>query len=153
MTGLSTIKLIPSTQRELDKLYLMIKNEILSGNENPLNIEVHLKAMEELIKKLRADNDIKDQMISEGYKYPEKSFEVFGAKFTKTVFGVKYDFSVCNDSEHKLLSDNVIYAKTKLKEKETFLKALKRDIAMPDTGEIVSPPIKTSKESMSVKLL
>jgi len=151
--ALSTINLMPTTSQEVSKMFTMIKNEILSGNENPLKLEVQLKAMEELIKKLRSDNEIKDQMINEGMKYPESSFEVFGAKFTKTTVGVKYDFSECNYSEYKESLSNFEKAKADLKEKEDFLKGLKIPMAHPESGELINPPIKTGKESLSVKLL
>lgn len=151
--ALSTINLMPSTQMEIDKMFSILKNEILSGNENPLKLEVQLKAMEELIKKLRSDAEIKDQMIDEGMKYPEKSFELYGAKFTKTTVGVKYDFTGCNYADYENCKIEFEKAKAELKSKEDFLKALKKPVADPDSGEIINPPIKTGKESLSVKLL
>jgi hypothetical protein len=153
MKAISTINLMPSTNNEVDKMFTLIKQEILSGKENPLKLEVQLKAMETLIKKLRSDNEIKEQMIDEGMKYPEKSFELFGAKFIKTTVGVKYDFSACRDSEYDDLKVKFDNLKAKLKEKEDFLKSLKQQVANPDTGEIIYPAKKTGKESISVKLL
>jgi len=151
--AISTINLMPSTQSEVDRMYLMIKNEILSGSENPLKLEVQLKAMEDLIKKLRSDEEIKDQMIIEGYKHPEKSFEMYGAKFTKTTVSVKYDFSDCNDQEYLNLKHITDSYKKELKEREDFLKGLKKSMADPESGEIINPPVKIGKESISVKLL
>jgi len=153
MKALSTINLMPSTNNEVDKMFTLIKQEILSGNENPLKLEVQLKAMEILIKKLRSDNEIKEQMIDEGMKYPEKSFELFGAKFSKTTVGVKYDFDVCQDSEWQDIKEHVENYKAKLKEREDFLKTLKQPVVNPDTGEMIYPANKTGKESISVKLL
>ncbi len=153
MKALSTINLMPSTNNEVDKMFTLIKQEILSGNENPLKLEVQLKAMETLIKKLRSDNEIKEQMIDEGMKYPEKSFELFGAKFIKTTVGVKYDFDVCQDSEWQDIKEHAENYKAKLKEREDFLKALKQPVVNPDTGEMIYPAKKTGKESISVKLL
>ena len=151
--AISTINLMPSTSQEISKMFIKLKEELLSGNEEPLKLEVQLKGMEELIKKLRSDDDIKDQMINEGMKYPDKSFEIYGAKFTKTTVGVKYDFDVCNDSEWKSLKHITDSYKSELKERENFLKGLKKDVVNPETGELISPPIKTGKESLSVKLL
>ncbi len=153
MKAISTINLMPSTNNEVDKMFTLIKQEILSGKENPLKLEVQLKAMETLIKKLRSDNEIKDQMINEGMKYPEKSFEIFGAKFSKTTVGVKYDFDVCQDSEWQDIKEHAENYKAKLKEREDFLKALKQPVVNPDTGEMIYPANKTGKETLSVKLL
>ena len=66
--ALSTINLMPTTSQEVSKMFTMVKNEILSGNENPLKLEVQLKAIEELIKKLRSDEEIKESVR----KYQEK---------------------------------------------------------------------------------
>lgn len=153
MKAISTINLMPSTNNEVDKMFTLIKQEILSGDENPLKLEVQLKAMETLIKKLRSDNEIKEQMIDEGMKYPEKSFELFGAKFSKTTVGVKYDFNVCQDSEWQDIKAHVENYKSKLKAREDFLKALKQPVVNPDTGEMIFPANKTGKETLSVKLL
>lgn len=153
MKAISTINLMPSTNNEVDKMFTLIKQEILSGKENPLKLEVQLKAMETLIKKLRSDNEVKDQMINEGMKYPEKSFEIFGAKFSKTTVGVKYDFDVCQDSEWQNIKEHAENYKAKLKEREDFLKTLKQPVVNPDTGEMIYPANKTGKESISVKLL
>lgn len=153
MKAISTINLMPSTNNEVDKMFALIKQEILSGNENPLKLEVQLKAMETLIKKLRSDNEIKEQMIDEGMKYPEKSFEMYGAKFNKTTVGVKYDFDVCQDSEWQDIKAHVENYKAKLKAREDFLKALKQPVVNPDTGEMIYPANKTGKETLSVKLL
>lgn len=153
MEAISVINLMPSTSSEVSKMFLILKQEILSGNENPLKIEVQLKGIEDLIKKLRGDAEIKDQMILEGNKYPEKSFEIYGAKFSKTTVGVKFDFTECGDSEWVQLANNLSISKLKLKEKEGFLKTLKKQIANPENGELINPPIKTGKESISVKLL
>ena len=153
MKAISTINLMPSTNNEVDKMFTLIKQEILSGKENPLKLEVQLKAMETLIKKLRSDNEVKDQMINEGMKYPEKSFEIFGAKFSKTTVGVKYDFDVCQDSEWQDIKEHAENYKAKLKEREDFLKTLKQPVVNPDTGEMIYPANKTGKESISVKLL
>jgi len=151
--AISTINLMPSTTQEVSKMFVKLKEELLSGKEDPLKLEVQLKSMEELIKKLRSDEEIKEQMINEGMKYPDNSFQLYGAKFTKTTVGVKYDFKACQDSEWNQLKIKFDNAKKELKEKEDFLKTLKKDVVNPNTGELISPPIKTGKESLSVKLL
>lgn len=51
----------------------------------------------------------------------------------------KYDFSVCSDSEWDNFNTLIEVLKAKMKERETFLKALKEPISTLE-GEIINPP-------------
>lgn len=152
MNGLSTINLMPSTNNEIDTMFVKIKQEILSGNEDPLKLEVQLKSIEDLVKRLRKDQDIKAQLMVECDKYPDKTFESNGAKFTKTS-RASYDYESSEDSIWSDLKTKETDIKTKLKDRETFLKAIKEEVVNSETGEVIYPPIKSSSESISVKLL
>jgi hypothetical protein len=153
MSELVKINQMPSTLKDISVAFMAIKQEILSGEKDPLMLEVKLKAMEELVKRLRSDSEIKEAVINEGMKHPEKTFEMYGASFSKTTVGVKYDFTGCNDKEYFDLKEQDSKLSAKLKEKETFLKSLKKSMADPDTGEIINPPLKYGKESLSVTIL
>lgn len=54
----------------------------------------------------------------------------------------KYDFSVCSDSTYNEMIVEMEQLKAKIKERETFLKALTEPVSTLD-GEIINPPIKT----------
>jgi hypothetical protein len=64
----------------------------------------------------------------------------------------KYDFSVCSDSTWDSLNAQLTDIKAKMKERETFLKALKEPISTLD-GEIINPPsITNGAMNVSIKL-
>jgi hypothetical protein len=64
----------------------------------------------------------------------------------------KYDFSVCSDSTWYSLNAKLTDIKSKMKERETFLKALKEPISTLE-GEIINPPsITYGAMNVSIKL-
>ena len=64
----------------------------------------------------------------------------------------KYDFSVCSDSTWDSLNAQLTDIKAKMKERETFLKALKEPISTLE-GEIINPPsITYGAMNVSIKL-
>jgi hypothetical protein len=150
--ALSQITAMPSTLEGVNNFFNKAKKEILSGKYEPLLIEVYLKAIEEIIKKLRTDKDIKDASITEAYKYKEKTFDAFGAKFTIRETGTKYDYANSGDIKWEMLDAQINNLSAKKKERESFLKSLKEPVADVDEGYIINPPFKTSTESISVTL-
>lgn len=64
----------------------------------------------------------------------------------------KYDFSVCSDSTWDSLNATLTDVKAKMKERETFLKALTEPVATME-GEIINPPsITYGAMNVSIKL-
>ena len=80
----------------------------------------------------------------------------FGCDIVEKESGVKYDYSVCNDPEWNSLNAAIEVAKESLKERETFLKALKKplDTFDVDSGETfqIMPPLKTGSLGKSVTI-
>lgn len=62
--ALSTIADAPITYVEIGNLIHYMKQELLSGEYNPLDVELKLKAMEETIKQLRSDEEIRSFVLS-----------------------------------------------------------------------------------------
>lgn len=151
MNALSTITAMPSNKDEIQRFVSKAKTEILSGTYDPLEIEVYLKAMEETIKAIRSDTEVRDYVLSEADKYG-KAFEYKGAKINIREGGVRYDFSVCNDPVHQSLKEDVNKATASLKEREKMLKALSSDMADPETGAVISPPVKKSTTTIAITL-
>lgn len=141
MTKNSVMALMPTTKASLQNFIKGAKEEILNGYSEPLEVAIQLKAMEEIIKSLRQDPDIKDLIISEAEKYG-KTFEEKGAKFTLKQ-SVRYEY---ND-------DRISALKAEIKARETMLKALTGEMADPETGEILKPAIKKGSDSISITLL
>ena len=151
--ALSTITVMPSTTEGIQKFCKKAKSEILSGKYDPLEIEMYLKALEEIIKSLRQDKEIGDYSLSEAFKYNEKQFERYGAKFAIRETGVKYDYLSCNDEKWTGLQKEIETLTEQRKKREEFLKKLKEPVADVNTGNIIISPVKSSKTTLIVSLL
>ena len=134
-------------------LFVETKDQIMSGKQNPLKTAVHLKALEELIKKLRTDEQIQDYTLEQALLENAKTFTAYGAEIQIKEMGTKYDFSDCNDSLLDRLYYKIDKLKTEIKDRENMLKAISEDSpAVSMEGEILNPPLKTSKTGISITL-
>ena len=134
-------------------LFVETKDQIMSGEQDPLKVAVHLRALEELISKLRKDEQIQEYTLEQAEKEGQKTFMIYGAEVQIKETGTKYDYSNCNDITHKKLIQNLNDIKNKIKDRETILKAINEDNPVISTeGEILSPPLKTSKTGISITL-
>ncbi len=77
METLSIIQQFRLTKTQIDVLARRVLEEIDGGNHNPLNIFLCLKAMEELVKRLK--EGIADQVLAEAGKYG-KQFDYLGSR-------------------------------------------------------------------------
>ena len=150
--ALSAIADAPITYVEIGNLIYAMKAELLSGDYNALDVELKLKAMEETIKQLRSDGDIRKFVLSEAEKYG-RSFEWRGAKMSIREVGVKYDYASTGDSEWALLDAEIKELAEKKKIREKFLQAIPpTGTVSPKTGEMIYAPVKTSTTSIAVTL-
>lgn len=150
--ALSAIADAPITYVEIGNVIYEMKAELLSGDYNPLDVELKLKAIEEITKQLRADEDIKKFVLAEAEKYG-KSFEWRGAKMSIREVGVKYDYASSGDSEWALLDAQIKELSDKKKAREKFLQAIPdMGTVSPETGETIYRPAKTSTTSIAVTL-
>ena len=101
--------------------------EVLEGNINPLELEMKLRTLEDISKKIRADIRIKNAVYDEALNYNGQQYMEHEIKITtrKTA-----DYK--DDEEWTLL-------KAKVKAREVFLKSLKEPIIDKDTGEMIQP--------------
>lgn len=138
------LHLMPSTSSQIDAFANGIVQAVKSGNENPLDIMLQIRAMEKGFKRIL--DAIKDNVNTEADKYPGISFMYRGNELVKGDVSTTYDYSMCNDTVWERLKVDADSAKEKLSERETFLKALKEPITILDelTGEVVKvcPPLK-----------
>jgi hypothetical protein len=152
MNALSTITSAPCTWEEITSFVHKVKEEILSGEYNPLAIEISLKAMEETIKCLREDKEIRQQVLDEAAKY-DKNFEFNGVKMQVREAGVKYDYASSGDSEWAILDAQVKELTEKRKAREKYLCSLPFEGAVSAvTGEFLTPPAKTSTTTIVITL-
>ena len=143
---------IPATKEGVKDLATLIVKSVLNGDENPLEIDIRLRYLAELTESVRKHALMKREVMDEAEKYPEKSFDAYGAKITKTQ-RTTYSYVQCNDSTWSELNEKMAELKDQLKRRETFLKGLDgSEVADPATGEIILPPLKESTDSLRVTL-
>jgi DNA phosphorothioation-dependent restriction protein DptG len=147
MSALAELKRMPATKSEIASFVASAKNEILSGYENPLILEIQLKALEEVIKNVRKDKEVKDAIVNELNKYPEKSVEFMGVSFTKKSLS-KWDYS--EDSQWNELTAKIERLKDEMKQHEQLLQNLKEPLYNAETGEEIKPAIRRSEETYSI---
>lgn len=119
--------------------------EILDGNVNPLHAELHLRAIQETIKKITEHPGVKSAVMEEAEKY-DKTFDFHGAKITRSSRITK-DYSQCNDQVLSGLYSDLEDLKAKIKAREMMV-ATGSD---PATGEIFNQPITKTTQFLSVK--
>lgn len=152
METIAIINELPVDYVSIGNLVYEAKKLILSGDENPLDIEIRLKAMEELVKQLRGDAEIKAAVIAEAEKYG-KSFEYRGCKISVREAGVKYDYASTQDSEWAILEAQSKEIAEKKKAREKFLQSIPPEgTVSPTTGEQIFAPAKTSQTTVAVTL-
>lgn len=152
-SALSLIKAMPGNKAQIDSFVRSVKEELLSGLSNPIEIDVRLKILEEVITGIRKDDAIKEQLVDELAKYPEKTVRLFGCEISKRSLS-KYNYQYCNDSELELLQAEADLANKNLKDRQEFLKMCKpNSVVNPATGEFLVPPLCTTTDSFSIKIL
>lgn len=114
------------TKTQIEQFAQKALEQIDTGLYNPLSIHLCLKAMEDLIKKIK--EGISEQVMTEAEKYG-KSFEYQGARIQLTDRRT-YDYS--ND-------DTWVQINRSLKQREELLKYLTAPLADTETGEIINP--------------
>ena len=131
------------TKESKAKFIQECKDEILSGNVNPLQTEVYLKNLADIIKKIREDKEVKDYVMTEAEKNG-KSFDFQGNKITVSSKRT-FNYSQCGHSEYNKLV-------ARKKELENFLQAMKDDMEVfdPETGERLNCPTFTTSSFLTI---
>lgn len=150
--ALSAINLLPSNNDEVKKFVTKVRNEILSGNDDPLKILIQLKMVEKTIDILLHDEEMERHFLCEAGKYG-RSFEYLNTHFDVREMGVKYAYNTCQDSTWNNLNDKKQAIEKQMKEREAFLKAIPDEGTVnPETGELLRKPAKSSITKVVIKL-
>lgn len=137
MYALSIFNQQPLSKAEQSNFVNQAVEEILSGDVDPVVADLHLKALEEVIGKIRKNEQVKEYTLTEAQKY--------GKTFTKN--GVKIeignrktkDYTGCGDRVYSELMEQQEALKAQIKAREKML-----DTGVnPETGETYNPPADT----------
>jgi hypothetical protein len=131
-----------------------IIESVQNGEMNALELRAHCKAMESIIE--RVNKETQSHQLKEAANYPEDKFSAFGMEFTKADTYTKYDYSVCNDPVWNQLKKVLDSGNEQLKEREAFLKQVKKPLTELDegSGEIITiqPPKVTRTAGLKVSM-
>lgn len=153
-TPIGTLRLFASTQTQIDVFSDSIIQSVKEGEVNPIEVLIQIRALQKVSE--RVLKEINENLLKESEKYSESSFDFMGSKIEKAELGTKYDYSVCGDPTYERLEVDAIKAQSDLKERQEFLKALKKPLITVDelSGEVVTihPPAKKSTSGLKVSI-
>lgn len=152
-TGLLNGSLLPS-KSNADNLGKAIAADCKNGFANTLETVTRLRAV--MLSCEVALAELEPDIISEVTKYGKEGAAILGARIEPMEGGVKYQYAKAGDPKWEALKLAADEAAAALKDRETFLKALKKpmdeiDMETGETAHIVPPP-KTSKSTYKVTL-
>jgi len=127
---------------------------INAGEINPLDIQLQLKCMEDIIKQLTSNENYRKSLLEEAQKHG-KTFEYHGQKVEIKETGVKYNYSQCNDPIYEALSKEEEVIAAGLKGRETLLKTIPSsglEIRHEDELITIYPPSKSSTTAIAITL-
>ena len=121
---------------------------VIEGEIDPIVAHINISKMESAIKQFKADDRVRDITLRELAKYGKK--QTFGdCTLEEVEAGVKYDYAKCGDSELEELYKMRQTLDESIKQRESFLKNIPiKGIVLPETGEFVYPPAKSSKTTI-----
>lgn len=104
--------------------------------------------MEAAIKAFKDNEEIRDITLRELSQYG-KSHQFGDCRLEEAEVGVKYDYADCGDSKLYDMYATLESLKADIKERETMLRQLPvSGLADPETGEMLYPPVRSSKTSI-----
>jgi hypothetical protein len=105
-----------------------------------------LTTFERAIAKIKDNMQGRDICLRELSKYGKQGATIGDLVFTEAEAGVKYDYSNCGSSTYAELIAQRAALDAEIKDWEQTLKGLPASgLADPDTGEMLYPPVKSSK--------
>lgn len=154
-TALLTLSILPSNREQIKSFSRQLKDEILSGNTEPLKALVQLKFIEKMIEDILKDEELDRLFVKELELYgKEKTVSISGAKLMQAEVGVRYDYEASGDPKWFDLKKEATEVLERLKEREKFLQGIPYDqgVVDPDTGVFITRPPKTSKSKVKITL-
>ena len=148
---MTTVRQLPETKKQIETFAHQLEQGLVKGDIIPTDLLRFQKAMEKVFEKIKPI--LIESAIVEVEHY-EKNPVIKGAEYSIIEAGVKYDYSGCNDLEYNMLNIQLECLKSTIKDRETFLKAIKAPMQMIDetSGEVytINPPKKSSSTTLKV---
>lgn len=121
---------------------------VVDGDVDPIYAHISVSRIEAAIKRFKENERVRDIILFELSKYGKK--QTFGDCILEEYeCGVKYDYSLCNDSKLAAMYATLEDLKADIKERELTLRNLPASgMVDPDSGEVVYPPAKSSKTTI-----
>lgn len=138
--AISTIKQFNLSKDQIEQFASQVLNDVFYHDGDILSTAICLRAMEDVIKKVRSG--VGEMITEEAEKYAEKTFDYKGAKFTKT------NRTTYNYSESAKWNE----LNEKKKELESLMKTIKEPVADTETGELIYPAQSKITESVSITI-
>jgi len=114
---------------------------IQDGVEDPVKALVIGKKLDELSK---IYNESVRPLIAGKIKLQKgESYKAYDVEIKEEETGVRYDYSYCNDSEWNRLTEEIEPLVLLRKQREEFLKTIRKEYIDEDTGEIIQPPLRS----------
>lgn len=157
MSALAIFKGIPTTKADIEVCVNNFIEEMLSGDYSALEIDLHLKKVEEIVKTIRENKEVKLAVMNELHLYPEKNVMINGCEVTKKSTS-SWNYDLCNDSVLFKLQKEAEEINKALKDRQIFLQMIPVDsitVVNEETGAIdtIYKAEKIRKEIFSVKIL
>ncbi len=156
LTKLAVVEL-PEGKQAVERLERHIVDMIIDGEVDPLEADIKLAGMQKAIDAVRKNLHVKHAVMEIASRYPEKTFEIYGAQITKKLTPARYDYSASDDPVWKSLNDQVAELTERRKQREKMLQTLTSPltIADDDTGDMttVHPPAKEQGETLSIRFV
>lgn len=141
--AISTLRLLPETREQQNRFAQQIVEHVTDGYGDVMEVELFLRAIENVIKDVRKNTEYKDVLEDEVYANPAKTFKVKTANITKGQ-RTTYDFS----GDHTWAE-----LKKSITEREKLLKTVNdhNKVVDEDTGECLVQPGRKYTEYLQVK--
>ena len=144
---LSLISSVPLTKIEQSTFIAGAVEEILSGNVDPLECDMRLKILFDVIEAIRKNEKVKEYTLEEASKY-EKTFDLRGCKVTLSSKTTK-DYTGCGDALMNALLEHQEVLKKQIKARQLTI-----DSGIDaSTGEVLNPPTSSTSNFLTYKFV
>jgi len=134
-----------ATVEGIEALAVPIIDDVQDGNRSALKVAAWMRSVKAFAETVL--KEIEPEMLAEAGELDGPT-EVNGWLLEPAEVGVKYDYSACADVEWDRMNDAEAELKKLKRDREKWLKLMPSETVDPETGNVVKPPIKTSKSSV-----